>query len=44
MAKAQSVIDVVLIEVERNLSAVQYAPAPYASMKARLAAMRKDVT
>jgi len=30
-----------LAEVERNLLAVQYDPAPYSAMKRRIAAMRK---
>lgn len=39
---AGMIIPVVLDEVERHLSAVQYDPAPYSALKRRLAGMRQD--
>lgn len=37
---ARAAITETLAEVDRHLSAVQYDPAPYSAMKARLAAIR----
>lgn len=39
---AQAAIAAMLEAVESNLSAVQYDPAPYTAMKARLAQMKKE--
>jgi hypothetical protein len=40
--EAQAAVAEVLDAVAANLVAVQYDPAPYTAMKARLAAMRKE--
>jgi hypothetical protein len=37
---AGTIIPMVLDEIERHLSAVQYDPAPYTSLKRRLAGLR----
>lgn len=41
--EARAAIAEVLDIVDANLIAVQYEPAPYTAMKARLAAIRREV-